>query len=134
MAVNLQVINRASTRIDNTLVFAGTTERGVNFEITGLKYELTASIANSANAVIYNSNLTAFSYLVVEADENVRILITDNSSASFSVWLRGTGVTSRYGLPLQLGNDNTTSTYIINTLQAFNTSGNTAKVHILVLN
>lgn len=134
MAVNLQVINRASTRIDNTMVHAGTTERGVNFEITGVKYELTASISNAANAVIYNSHLTAFSYLLIESDENVQIKLTDNASATFYVWLRGTGVTSRYGLPLQLGNDNTNSTAIINTIQAFNTSGNTAKVHILVLN
>lgn len=134
MAINLQITTRASTRIDNTLVFAGSVERPVNFEITGLKYELVASIANAANAVIYNTHLTAFTYMIVESDENVQIALTDTNSAAFSIWLRGTGITNRYGVPFQLANDNTTSTFVINTVQAFNTSGNTAKVHILVLN
>lgn len=134
MAVNLQVITRASTRIDNTIVSGGTTERAVNFEITGQKYELTDSISDNSNSVVYNSNLSEFKYLLLESDETVQIQITDTNSDTFSFWLRGTGVAGRYGVPFQLANDNTTSTFVINTLQAFNTSGNTAKVHILVLN
>lgn len=134
MTFNLQALARISARIDNTVVNAGTVERPVSISLTGKKYELVESIANAANTVIYNSNLSSFNFLWIESDENVRVKLTDTNSNTFSIWLRGTGVSERYGVPFPLANDNTQSTYVINTIQVFNTSGNTAKVHIIVLN
>jgi len=134
MAFNLQAYVRASARIDNTAVEAGSLERPFNFSVTGLKYELTKSIANAANSVMYNAQLTAFTFLMIESDYPVRLKITDTNSNTFSLWLAGTNTANRYGMPLVLGNDNTASTYTINSIQAFNTSGSTAKVHIITLN
>lgn len=134
MSVNLQVFTRASARIDNTNVVAGSTERPINYTITGVKHERTVSIANAANSTVFAADISAFSFLLLESDYNTRVLLTDTNSNTFSIWLRGTGVSERYGVPFILANDNTSSTYIVNAIQVFNTSGNTAKVHILILN
>lgn len=134
MAFSLQTYVRAAARIDNTVVEAGSLERPYNQSVTGLKYELTQSIANAANAVMFNAQLSAFQFLIIESDYPVRLKLTDTNSNTFSLWLAGTNTANRYGLPLCLGNDNTTSTYTINAVQAFNTSGSTAKVHIIVIN
>lgn len=134
MAFNLQAYVRASARIDNTMVEAGSLERPYNFSASGLKYELTQSIANAANATIWNAQLSGFTFMLVESDYPVRLKLTDTNSNTFSLWLAGTNTANRYGMPLPLGNDNTTSTYIINSIQAFNTSGSTAKVHIIAIN
>lgn len=135
MAVNLQVFNRASTRIDNTIVFAGSAEIPANFSISGLKYESVFSIANSANTVIFtNSNLSDFELLFIESDYDVRLLIGDTNSNTFSVNIRGSGLDNRYGPALVLSYNHTTdASNTINTVTAFNSSGNTAKVHILGL-
>lgn len=135
MAVNFQVFNKYSTRIDNTEEAGGSLERPVNFEITGIKYELVSSITYNTNAVMYNAHLTAWTYLQLESDFPVRFVITDNSTANFTMWLTGTNTSGRYGLPFILGNDNTTSTYVVNKVQVFNDDTvNTAKVRIVLFN
>ena len=134
MSVNLQLFARMSARIDNTIVVAGSTERPINYTITGIKHERTVSIANAANAALFAADVSAFSLLWLESDYNTRVLLTDTNSNTFSIWLRGTGVSERYGVPFILANDNTASTFIVNSVQVFNTSGNTAKVHILIAN
>lgn len=135
MTINIQAYSRASARIDNTVVQAGSLERPVNFEITGSKYDTVFSIANSANAVIYtDSNLADFEYLWIASDHDVRLLIGDTNSNTFSFNLRGTDKDSRYGVPFILGYNHTTdSGNTVNTITAFNTSGNTAKIRILAI-
>lgn len=135
MTINLQAFTRVSTRIDNTHVFAGSTQIPVNFAINGTKYDKVFSIANAANSVIYtNTNLEDFEYLFIASDYNVRLLIGDTNSNTFSVQLRGTGVDNRYGVPFILAFNHTTdASNTINTITAFNTSGNTAKIQILAI-
>jgi hypothetical protein len=134
MAINLQAYHRASVRIDNTVVQAGTVEQPINFAVAGLKYDAVFSLANTANTLIYNNDLTDFEYLYIAADFGVRLLITDSNSDAINFQLRGTGVAERYGLPFILGDNATDGAgNTVATIRAINTSGNTAKVRILAI-
>lgn len=135
MAINLQAYSRVSTRIDNTVVQAGSIERPVNYAISGTKHDQVVSISNSANSVLYvAADLADFEYLYIASDYDVRLLIGDTNSNTFSLQLRGTGVDNRYGVPFILGYNHTTdASNTINTITAFNTSGNTARIRILAL-
>ncbi len=136
MAINFQSYTRASVRIDNTVVSAGSLERPVNFALgTGTKHDQVVSIANAANSVLYAAaDLADFEYLYIASDYDVRLLIGDTNSNTFSIQVRGTGTDSRYGVPFILGYNHTTdASNTINTITAFNTSGNTAKVRILAV-
>lgn len=132
MTVNLQFMARISSLIDGESVIGGSVERPFNLQIAGLKYGQVFSLANAANTAIYNALPAAWDIGWVEADENIRLVVTDNNSASWSEWVRGTGITSRYGIPQIFPFQNTSSTFLINTITAFNTSGNTAKIKILL--
>jgi hypothetical protein len=134
MATNFQNFCRFSSRIDNTVVQGGTVERPVSFSIAGVKYDTTFSIANAANSTVYSTDLADFDYLWIESDYNVRALLTDTNSNTFSIQIRGSGVTNRYGIPFILGLDETTdASNTVNTVQIFNTSGNTCKVRVFAV-
>ena len=134
MAFPLQNWTRADVLIGNEPVSVGSIERPATINTTGNKYFLTETIANGANAVVYNSSLTAFTYLYIASDFDTRMKLTDTGSNTFSVTLRGTNTEEKYGIPFQLGADETVNTATtLNTIQIFNTSGNTAKVKILVV-
>lgn len=135
MAINFQSYTRASVRIDNTVISAGSLERPVNFTVTGTKHDQIVSIANAANSVLYvAADLADFEYLYIASDYDVRLLIGDTNSNTFSIQVRGTGTVNRYGVPFILGYNHTTdASNTINTITAFNTSGSTAKVRILAV-
>ena len=126
----LQIFGRFSGRIDNAVVQGGSVERGVKVTTAGLKYDKVFQIANTANSTIYSTDLADFNFLWVESDFTVALKLTDTNSNTFRLALVGSGVDNRYGVPLMLGDDGTTGAFVINTIQAFNTSGNTAKVRI----
>lgn len=131
----LQVFNRASARVDNELLSIGSCEIPVNLAVAGVKYDKTESIANGANSQVFNAQLSAFKFLYVASDHNTRMVITDDNSNSMSFFLRGTGTDNKFGIPFILGFDDTTNTsQVINSVRIFNTSGNTAKVRIVVVN
>lgn len=130
---NVSVYGRGAARISNRSIAAGSTEVPVSVAVTGNVYELEETIANAANAVIYNSSLTDFAYVFLASDFDVRLLMTDDAAASISVTLKGTGVSGKLGVPFQLGSSATTSGQKLITFQAFNTSGSSAKVKILAI-
>jgi hypothetical protein len=133
--ITIQAYSRVSARIDNTVVSAGSLERPINFEASGTKYDKILSVANATNTVIYTStNIEDFEYLYIASDRDVRLLIGDTNSNTFSFNLRGTGVDYRYGVPFILGYNHTSdSGNTVNSITVFNESGNTAKVAILAI-
>lgn len=133
MAFNLQVFSRFSIRIDNTDLRGGSFEVPTTFDVDGEVFDRTYSIANAANSVVYNTSISTFNFIFIQSDEDARLLITDTNTNTFSIWTRGTGVTSRYGVPFILANDNTEGAYVVNTVQAFNTSGNTARIRVVAI-
>ena len=134
MAVNLQCFGFGSARIDRELVTAGSIETPTNIQVDGEVYETQREIANAANTVVYNDELSTFNYLWIASDYNTRVVFADTGGNSFSMTLRGTGVSKKYGVPIQLGADETVNAATtINSVTVFNSSGNTAKVSILVV-
>lgn len=125
---NFQVYGRFEGRFDNTVVQGGSIERPVFMNVGGTKFDQVFSIANAANTTIYNAQLSDFDFLFIQSDYDLRLLLTDTASNTFSINIKGTGVNNRYGIPFILGLDETSSGQTLNTVQAFNTSGNTAKV------
>jgi len=132
MTINLQSFARLSALVDGEEEVVGSVERPFNLSITGLVFKNATSIANAANTVIYNNTLTTFKVGFIESDEDLRIVISDNNSATYSLWTRGTGLAGKYGLPLIIPKQNTSGSFLINTFTAFNTSGNTARVKITI--
>lgn len=135
---NLQVYSRYSSLIDSNLVDGGSMDIPTNITVNGLVHELTTSVANGANAVVYNDELSSFNFLYLSSSYNTRALITDTASNTFSINLRGTNEGSnnnvRLGVALQLGSDKTADANTsINSIQVFNTSGNTASVRCVAI-
>lgn len=130
MATNLQIFGRFSGRVDGEVRQGGTVERPINVAIAGIDYSHVFSVANSANTTIYSANLADFNFIWIASDYTVAMKITDTNSNTFRLALVGSGVTGRYGIPFMLGDDGTTGAFTINTVQVFNTSGNTAKIRI----
>ncbi len=125
---------KVDSRIDENRVDLGSLERPATVTVDGEVYDRVASIANAANSIVYADQLTSFNFVMVQSDQDVRLLITDNASSSFSVTVKGTGVLNKYGVGFMLGSDKTASSSVrINSLQAFNTSGATAKVRVLIV-
>lgn len=133
MTFPVQVWSRVDARLGSEHVKDGSLEVPTSIEVVGNAIEKIVTVANAANSVIYNADLTGFLYLRVVTDFNTRLLITDTASNTFAVRLRGTGVADSFGIPFQLGADDTSSSQTLNTLQIFNTSGNTAKIKLLVI-
>lgn len=120
--------------IDNRRLSAGTIDTPFSFTVKGLRHEETVSVAHAANAVIYDNSIGAFNTCAIECDYNTRVVLRDTGGNKFSIGLRGTGKAGKYGDPfkLTLGNTNTSVT-TINSIQVYNQSGSTAKVHIVVV-
>lgn len=134
MSINLQTYGRFSVRIDERTVSAGSIEKPVNISIDGTSHQRVASIANASNTAMYSNELSTFNYLYLASDYNTRIVVMDTESNSFSFQLRGTGEANKYGVEFKLGLDETlNSSVTINSVHAYNTSGNTAKVICIVL-
>ena len=132
--MNIQTYSRLSALINGEDLSAGSVESPVSVSVTGLPYRLDQSIANSANAVMYSNALAGFSYLYLVSDFDLRLVITNNASASFSLTIKGTGKSGQYGVPFVLASDDTTSSsVIINSLQVFNTSGSTALCKCIII-
>lgn len=134
-STTLQVFNRASARVDNELLSIGSCEIPVNLAVTGTKYDKTESVANGANSQIFNAQMSAFKFLYLVSDFDLRVLISDDNSNTFSFFIRGTGTDNKFGIPFILGYDDTTNTsQVINSVRVYNSSGNTAKVRLVVVN
>ena len=134
MSFLLQNFNYFSSLIDRERAYGGSLERPANITVDGEMHNQVHSIANAANTVVYNDELSGFKYLNIASDYNTRALIHDNTGNSFSLSLRGTAETKKYGIPLTLGEDQTASASArINTIRVFNSSGNTARVRITVV-
>jgi hypothetical protein len=134
MSFQLQNFNYFSSLVDRERVYGGSMERPASITVDGEVHTQVHSIANAANTVVYNDELSGFKYLNIASDFNTRALIHDNTGNSFSVSLRGTAETKKYGIPLTLGEDQTSAANArINTIRVYNSSGNTAKVRITVL-
>ena len=134
MAFTLQSYSRAATQIDGETDNVGSVERPVSIAVDGDVFKTVSTIANGANAVIYNDELTTFNYMHISSDYDVRLKFTDSASNTFNMQLKGTENTNKYGIGFQLGKDETASNAVtLNAVQAFNTSGNTAKVKIFVV-
>lgn len=134
MSFNLQSYGRISSLIDGEPLEGGSIDTPVSIVINGQTYNRVFSIANGANSLVYNNDLSGFEYLFIQSDFNTRALVTDNSGNSLSLGIRGTAKTNQYGIPFQLGLDETAnSTVLINAIRIFNTSGSTAKVKIIAV-
>lgn len=142
MSLNLQCYGRFSGRIDNELTKGGSLETPISISVDGEVYHRIFDIASNSNSIIYNDELGEFNYLFMASDLDCRVLVTDNASNTFAIVLKGVGVQagstslSKYGVPIQLGSDRTTSNTVrINTLQAFNidTENTNAKLFITVI-
>lgn len=134
MSFNLQVFSLLSSRVYDDVVDAGSLEKPSNVTIDGNTFSHTYTIANAANTVIYSNTIpSGFKALAIYSDHNTRALITDTGSNTFSVRTRGTAVDNEFGMPVLLPDNKTDSTdsNTINTIQIFNTSGNTAHVRII---
>jgi hypothetical protein len=134
MTFNIQVWQKLAGRVDGESVKRGSLEKPISISVTGNKFTKTETIANAANATMYADELGDFSYLRIVSDFNTRVVFTDTASATWNVQLLGTGRANEYGLPYQLGLDETSnSTTTINSVVAHNESGSTAKVDILIV-
>lgn len=133
MSNSLQSYSYFASLIDSNKLEEGSLETPISITLDGDPYKFGATIANAANTIMYADQLGTFNFLYIACDFDLRILITDNASASFSLGLRGTGISGRFGIALQLGLDETSNTNTtINAVQAFNTSGSTARCLIVV--
>jgi hypothetical protein len=134
MTVNLQIWQKLAGRIDGESVKRGSLEKPVSLSVTGNIFAKTETIANAANATMYADELGDFTYMRIASDFNTRLVFTDTNSGTFNMQLLGTGRANEYGLPFQLGLDETVnSTTTINSVVAHNASGSTAKVDIVVV-
>ena len=134
MSVSLNVWAAAGMRVNGVGIPIGSTQKSVTLSLTGNVHDRTEAIANAANAVLYNDELGTFGFLYLASDQDVRVLITDNTSASISLTIKGTAVANKHGVPLMLGDDQTSNTNArINTVQVFNESGSTANVRCFVV-
>src|SRR3972149_5318933 len=134
MTFNLQIWQKLGSGVDGKSITRGSLEKPVSISVTGNKFAKTETIANAANATMYADELGDFSYMRIASDFNTRVVFTDTNSGTFNMQLRGTGRANEYGLPFQLGLDETVnSTTTINSVVAHNESGSTAKVDIVVV-
>jgi hypothetical protein len=127
----VQFYNYMGSRFTNQSIQAGSLERPVSVTVAGSKYEVEYEIANGANTLMYNNQLTSFNTLYLVSDFNTRAQFGDTGNAAFSIGLRGTGNTEKFGVALTLGSDSTTSGNTINTIRVFNVSGSTATVRLI---
>lgn len=133
MAISLQAYSYFASLIDSNLLSKGSLESPISIQLDGDPFTFGQTIANAANAIMYSDQLGTFNYLYIASDFNLRMLITDNASQTFSLGLRGTGVSNSFGIAFQLGLDETSnSTTTINAVQVFNTSGSSARCLIVV--
>lgn len=134
MSTNLQVFTAFSTRLNGQDKKGGSTANPFNYALTGEVYEFIDAIANGANSVMYSNTLGSFDFLWLQSDYNTRVVITDTNSNTFSLHIRGTAVNNQYGIPLILAFDETDGgTAVINAIQVFNTSGNTAHTRLVII-
>lgn len=122
-----------SGRIKNLPIEAGSLERPFNVAVAGSIHRFDQPIANGANAVVYNDQLSDFKVMFLLSDFDVRAKITNTAGSSLALPIAGQGNTERYGAPLTLGDDTSGAGNTINTVQVFNTSGNTAQVVCIVI-
>jgi hypothetical protein len=122
-----------SARLGGRPVQAGSLERPHNVTVTGNIHRRDEAIANGANAVLYNDQMGDFKVLYMESDFNVKVKITNTKGTSFELPLAGQANTEKYGVPFMLGDDTSGSGNTVNTIQVFNTSGNTATVTCIVI-
>jgi len=136
MTATLILYGSVTGLVDGRRITAGSNETASSFLVKGLRHEETLSIANGASGIIYANSLGAFNTAVIESDFDTRVVLTDNAAVPnvFSLGLRGTGKATQYGLPLvlTLGTTLNAST-TINSIVVHNVSGQTAKVHGIVL-
>jgi len=134
MSTTLQSYARFVCVLDSEELKAGSVETPFSFAVDGETFHKVASIANAANTTMYNDELSTFNFMYLVSDYDVRIVLTDSGANTFSLQLKGTGISGDYGLPLQLGLDETLNTATtLTTVVAFNTSGSTAKVMAFVV-
>lgn len=134
MSTTLQAYNKFVTIIDGEEVKAGSVERPTSLAVDGTVFRRVASIANAANTTMYSDELGTFNFMHLASDFDTRVVLTDSSANSFSIQLRGTGEVGSYGLPFELGLDETVdANTTLTTVAVFNTSGSTAKVLALVI-
>ena len=134
MSVNIQFWGKLAGLIYGEEVRGGSLEIPVSVAVTGNVHRRTAVLANATNSIVYNDELSGFSGAFISSDYNTRVLISDNAANTFSFTLRGTGEGGKMGVPLMLGDDQTSDANTrINTIQIFNTSGNTANTVCLVI-
>jgi len=134
MTFNLQAWQKLAARIDGESVARGSLEKPISISVTGNRFAKTETIANGANTTMYADELGDFNYLRIVSDFNMRVVFTDTASATFNMQLLGTGRANEYGLPFELGLDETSnSSTTINSVVAHNESGSSAKVDILVI-
>lgn len=129
MATTVNIYQRLAYYMNENKREGGSVEKPVSVSIVGNDYVSTAAVANGANTTIYNNNLASFTTFYLAADQNTRVLLTDNASNSFSLTIRGSSVANQPGVALILGNGKTTSdNAYITTAQVFNNSGSTSNV------
>jgi len=129
MAFSLQAFGFFSSLVDDEDVKGGSLERSITISVDGEVSKEVESIANGANTVVYSNSPASFNFMYLASDYNTRALISDNTGNTFSLTLRGTGVSKKYGIPVMIGSPYTSnSSGVINSITVFNESGNTAKV------
>lgn len=134
MTATLIMYGSMNGLLDGRRINAGTIDTPFSISVNGRRHEVTEEIANAANTTIYANSMGAFNTVAIECDYNTRAVLTDTESNVFSIGIRGTGKTSKYGLPLQLTLGNTiNSATTINSIVVHNQSGSTAKVHAIVV-
>jgi hypothetical protein len=134
MSVSLNIWAAAGMQVNSQGFLAGSLHRAITLSLTGNVHDRTEAIANAANAALYSDELGTFGFLYVASDQDVRILVTDNTSASMSFTVKGTATANKQGVPFMLGDDQTSNTSArINSVQVFNVSGSTANVRCFIV-
>lgn len=134
MAIAGQIWDRFSALVDNRPLTFGSLHRSVAISIPNNEvFDVTYTIANATNTLVYNDELGTFSFLAVSTDYNSRMLLTDSAANTMSFHWRGTGTSGELGSWFKLTTDDTSSGQTLTSVRVFNTSGSTLKCRIVVL-
>jgi hypothetical protein len=134
MSVNMLIWGRMAGIIDGEDLSEGSLSRSISLSVTGNVHQRVETIANGANAAVYSDELGDFSLFYAVSDFDVRLALTDTQSNAFSIPLKGTGESGKYGVPFMLGDDSTVNSAVsINSAVAYNLSGSTAKVKVVAV-
>lgn len=134
MAETMLVYGSLTGLIDGQPVGAGSIDTPQSFTVKGTKHEVVANIANAASATLYANTLGKLNSISIECNQNTRIAWKDTGGGSWNTIIRGTGKKKQYGAPVTLTTGWTTNSNVyINSVVANNESGNTCKVHSIMI-